>query len=223
MLDWFVEPLGLTFADLAERGFVAREPVYRKHELGRLRSDGQPGFATPSGKVQLVAPAMADLGVDPLPRYREPPESPSESTRPGGDVPSGADDRSPAARLLPHAVLPGALAAGAGARASAGDPPGDRRRTGHRRRRLGVRREPAGPLPSAGSPGARASIRGWSMPTTLGGARSCPGAEPLLFDSWRPNINLLVNHEGPHDPAFGSTQMRGLLCRVYPAGEGSGD
>jgi thiosulfate reductase/polysulfide reductase chain A len=29
------------------------------------------------------------------------------------------------------------------------------------------------------------------------------------------NILGTPHHAGPHDPAFGSTQMRGLLCRVY--------
>ena len=47
------------------------------------------------------------------------------------------------------------------------------------------------------------------------------GADPALSDPWRPNINLLVSGDPPYDQAFGSTQMRGLLCRVYPADEES--
>ena len=47
------------------------------------------------------------------------------------------------------------------------------------------------------------------------------GGDPAALDEWRPNVNLLVSSDPPYDPAFGSTQMRGLLCRVYPAADQS--
>ena len=49
---------------------------YGKHEKGLLRPDGQPGFATPSGKVELYSARLQGLGYDPLPAYQEPAESP---------------------------------------------------------------------------------------------------------------------------------------------------
>jgi len=49
---------------------------YRKHEKGLLRSDGKPGFNTPSGKVELVSSMLQKYGYDGLPVYVEPREGP---------------------------------------------------------------------------------------------------------------------------------------------------
>jgi anaerobic selenocysteine-containing dehydrogenase len=49
---------------------------YRKHEKGLLRSDGEPGFDTPSGKMELVSSMLQKYGYDGLPVYVEPTESP---------------------------------------------------------------------------------------------------------------------------------------------------
>jgi anaerobic selenocysteine-containing dehydrogenase len=50
--------------------------VYRKWERGLLRKDGQPGFETPSGKLEITSNLLAAYGYDPLPIYREPAEGP---------------------------------------------------------------------------------------------------------------------------------------------------
>jgi len=49
---------------------------YRKYEKGLLRSDGKPGFNTPSGKVELVSSMLQKYGYDGLPVYVEPIEGP---------------------------------------------------------------------------------------------------------------------------------------------------
>ena len=49
---------------------------HRKYEKGLLREDGQPGFATPSGKVEIASSLLAKHGYDPLPIYTEPSEGP---------------------------------------------------------------------------------------------------------------------------------------------------
>jgi anaerobic selenocysteine-containing dehydrogenase len=49
---------------------------YRRHEKGLLRSDGKPGFNTPSGKVELVSTMLQKYGYDGLPAYVEPTEGP---------------------------------------------------------------------------------------------------------------------------------------------------
>jgi hypothetical protein len=41
-----------------------------------------------------------------------------------------------------------------------------------------------------------------------------PGPEHGAFES---NANVLVDPQGPTDPATGTTELRGLLCRVYKA------
>ena len=40
------------------------------------RPDGQPGFMTPSGRIEFFSPVMQHFGYEPLPVYHEPKESP---------------------------------------------------------------------------------------------------------------------------------------------------
>jgi anaerobic selenocysteine-containing dehydrogenase len=49
---------------------------YRKWEKGLLRADGQPGFETPSGKVEIASSILAEHGYASLPVYTEPGEGP---------------------------------------------------------------------------------------------------------------------------------------------------
>lgn len=48
----------------------------KKYETGGLRKDGEPGFNTPSGKVELVSAMLKADGYDGLPVYNEPLASP---------------------------------------------------------------------------------------------------------------------------------------------------
>jgi anaerobic selenocysteine-containing dehydrogenase len=52
---------------------------YRKYEKGLLRPDGQPGFNTPSGRIELYNTAFMLWGYDPLPYFEEPSCSPYSS------------------------------------------------------------------------------------------------------------------------------------------------
>ena len=56
--------------------FDAGKQEYRKYASGRLRKGGQPGFDTPSGKIELVSSILEKYGYDGLPRYVEPTEGP---------------------------------------------------------------------------------------------------------------------------------------------------
>ncbi|MBW2066757.1 MAG: molybdopterin-dependent oxidoreductase [Deltaproteobacteria bacterium] len=71
-----LQPLGITFEKLREKGWIYAPFHYRKHENGLLRPDGEPGFNTPTGKVELYCTSLKKAGLDPLPYYEEPPESP---------------------------------------------------------------------------------------------------------------------------------------------------
>ena len=42
--------------------------------------------------------------------------------------------------------------------------------------------------------------------------------EPALdYGIWKSNANLLTDYQPPYDPAMGTYQLRGLLCRVTAA------
>ena len=70
MFDKVLGPTGLTFEQLLNRRERWSFPSakYRKYEKN--------GFATFSGKVELVPSLFRKIGIDPLPRYEEPPRSP---------------------------------------------------------------------------------------------------------------------------------------------------
>ncbi len=53
-----------------------RKVYYKKYETGKLRPDGQPGFLTPTGRVELWSTMYNNNGMDPLPYYYEPDQSP---------------------------------------------------------------------------------------------------------------------------------------------------
>lgn len=61
--------------------------VYRKYEKGSLRRDGQPGFETPSGKVEIKSSILEGHGYPGLPVYTEPTEGPLASPDIAKDFP----------------------------------------------------------------------------------------------------------------------------------------
>ncbi len=70
--DYRLEPLGITFKELVKKGkIITKESEYKKYE--------KTGFGTPTGKIELYSTVMENLGYDPLPYYKEPPESPTRT------------------------------------------------------------------------------------------------------------------------------------------------
>jgi anaerobic selenocysteine-containing dehydrogenase len=70
-------PVGLQHLREHPEGIGFQEPkTYRKYETGQLRADGQPGFETPTRKVEILSTMLAAYGYEPLPKYTEPVEGP---------------------------------------------------------------------------------------------------------------------------------------------------
>ncbi|MDR0514589.1 MAG: molybdopterin-dependent oxidoreductase [Coriobacteriaceae bacterium] len=72
--------LGVTVADLKAQpegieipGGVTGD---RKYAEGKLRKDGQPGFNTQSGKVELSSEVLKGFGFEGIPRFEEPVQNP---------------------------------------------------------------------------------------------------------------------------------------------------
>lgn len=91
LLDHVLRGSGFTAADVRRAGGAAAGPTvmmqYKKWEKGLLRPDGRPGFATPSGKLEIASSLLMDHGYDGLPVYTEPKESPRRSGGRGGRYP----------------------------------------------------------------------------------------------------------------------------------------
>jgi anaerobic selenocysteine-containing dehydrogenase len=91
--------------------FDAGRQEYRKYAKGLLRKGGEPGFDTPSGKVELASSLLKKYGYDALPVYVEPIEGPLGSPELYGKYPlvfnSGA--RIQSAFRSQHLNIPGLL------------------------------------------------------------------------------------------------------------------
>ena len=80
LIDDHLKPSGYTFDELKDGHWRFPEKdtptrPYRRYEKGLLRPDGQPGFRTPTGKLELYSTSFKEFDMDPLPFYTEPPES----------------------------------------------------------------------------------------------------------------------------------------------------
>lgn len=78
--DFFTQQLqpelGVDFEGLSELGVYQPKYTYKKYEKGLLRGDGEPGFNTVTGMVELTSTLFEAWGDDALPYYKEPPYSP---------------------------------------------------------------------------------------------------------------------------------------------------
>lgn len=79
ILDEILKPSGFTYETLRENGPAYPEFTYRKYEKGLMRKDGQPGFETPTGRIELSSTIFEASGLDPLPNFKEPALSPVSS------------------------------------------------------------------------------------------------------------------------------------------------
>ena len=70
-LESLLSETGLNFDQFCERGILAGEMIYYKYK--------QRGFATPSGKFEIYSSIADQMGLEPLPTYREPQLSPVSS------------------------------------------------------------------------------------------------------------------------------------------------
>jgi anaerobic selenocysteine-containing dehydrogenase len=72
LFTYLLEPSGITLEQLEQNPAGV---LY--HPLDRQRKYEQEGLDTPSGKVELFSPVMAEHGYDPLPTFTQPAENPS--------------------------------------------------------------------------------------------------------------------------------------------------
>ena len=80
MVELALRDTGITYDELAAspNGIELPQPEqrYRKYETGELRADGEPGFNTPTGKLEITSEWFRSYGYEPLPVYTEPTEGP---------------------------------------------------------------------------------------------------------------------------------------------------
>ena len=77
----------LPFRELRDKVVVMSEEPYYKYKIGKLRPDGQPGFPTTTGRVELYSLMYQNWGEDPLPYYEPPVYSPGALPELGREYP----------------------------------------------------------------------------------------------------------------------------------------
>lgn len=74
-----LKPTGMSFEEL-QKVAPAYQPIeYYRYEKGMLRPDGQPGFNTPTGRIELWSNFYSRAGLDPLPFFEEPEPGPGST------------------------------------------------------------------------------------------------------------------------------------------------
>lgn len=203
--DWMVSGMGMSFREFQEKGYVVVPPKYEKHEAC--------GFDTPTGKVELYSTLFEKHGLDPMPEYQEPPESPFSTPELARDYPlilisggrhiayfhsegrqiSALRKLSPEPEIEIHPETARALGLEESDWIWIETPRNKDERTSFRVR-----------LTEGIDPRVVHVPHGWWFPEK-------PGPEHGCFDA---NINVVLTADAPRDPVCGSVPTRGTLCRV---------
>ncbi|MDR0500327.1 MAG: molybdopterin-dependent oxidoreductase [Coriobacteriales bacterium] len=71
-----MKEVGMSFEETREENWIYPEFHYEKFRKGEQRPDGQLGFNTPTGRIELYSTLFGQWGQKPVPHYAEPPYSP---------------------------------------------------------------------------------------------------------------------------------------------------
>ena len=216
MFSACIEPLGITWEQLRDMGWVYEELEYRKYEKGKMRKDGKNGFNTPTGKVELYSTEFEKVGLDPLPYYEEPPESPVSTPELAKDYPlvltTGARfigffhsehrqvktirqfNPNPIVEIHPDTAK------------KYGVKDGD---WVYIENQHGRCKQVARLTPNI-HPDVVNAQHGWWFPEET-------GSEPNLFGAWESNVNLLLPSGWTGKSGLGYP-FKSMICRVYPVG-----
>jgi len=206
--DYILEPAGLTWEKAKEMPYIRGETEYRKYE--------RKGFSTPTRKVELYSTIFEEWGYDPLPRYREIPESPVSKPEMAKEYPYilTAGARCPVFFHSEHRMIPWL-------REIYPDPiveihPQTAEKHGIKEGDWIFIESPRGrikqraKLTTGIDPRIVAAQHGWWFPEVK-----------TPDHGWdKSNINILTDNDpAGYDGAMGSTNLRVLLCKIYLAEE----
>ena len=211
-LNWMLKYQGITFDELCEKPSCC---LTFPKEYERFRTSS-PAFSTASGKVELYSQVFEAMGLDPLPVYNEPPESPIRTPdlfrefpfiythyRIHGFMHSEGRQIRRQRQLAPEPYL---------------------EMNDERAAKLGIADGDWVTLETPRSAGKasiyfKARLVKNMHPDVVAGPHAWwfpekPAPEHGCFDS---NINALLSLDPPYDPVVGVPQCRAVLCRVVKA------
>ncbi len=204
IINFRLSELGITFESLKKKQSVFPEPLYYKYKCRKG------GFRTPSGKVELYSKSLKRMGYDPLPIYREPPESPVSTKDTFQSYPyvltTGSrrkeffhSDNRQIKTLRKRRPCPLAEI------------------NIHDAENNGIRHDD---MVRISSPRGSITMRAWVTKRITRGVVSIdhgwwfPEKADTDFGLWESNANVLTSDAPPYDPAMGTYQLRALLCSI---------
>ena len=207
VLNKQLEPSGISFSELTEKGYVYKPVQYRKYETNGY------GFATASGKVELSCSYAELLGYDPLPYFQEPPESPYSQPElakkfpfvlsTGGRIQQYFNSEyrgiSSLRKQHPWPLVEISHETAKKLSIQSGDWVWIESPRGRIKQKAKLTNQ---------DPRVVNVSYGWWYP-------EMPGPEHGV---WESNANVLTNDEPPHCPAIGTYQLNALLCNIYKVG-----
>jgi len=208
VIDHILAPSGVTFEELQQKGFVSFLPMrYKKYE--------EQGFSTPSGKFEIYSQALEQMGYDPLPHYKEPPESPVSTPElakeypliltTGGRIPCFFHSEFRQIKKLRRQCPDPVVEIHPKTAQRYGIREGDWVWIESKRGRIKQKAK----LTTGIDPRVVHAQHGWWFPEDK-------RPEPSLHGVWESNVNVLTSGE-EKDEAMGSSPLRGLLCKIYKA------
>jgi anaerobic selenocysteine-containing dehydrogenase len=218
LFDDILRKSGMTFKELQKKGWALPpdgnpSAPYHRHERGLLRKDRQPGFETPSGKVELYSVLREEWKLEPLPHYEEPPFTPISRPDLAKEYPLilSTGRRSFAFFNAEHRMIPWLREL---------DPDPTVEIHPDTATTLSIkdgdwvwienwlgRQQFKAKLTLAVLPQMVMAAHGWWFPEE-------EGAEPSLFGAWKSNINQLIPMGFQGKDGLGAP-IKNLLCRVY--------
>jgi anaerobic selenocysteine-containing dehydrogenase len=216
-----LKPCGFTFDEIAAKGSWVMPPMpidspaapYYRYERGLLRKDGKPGFETPTGKVELYSKKYEEWGLDPLPYFEEPPESPVSTPELWKEYPLifMAGRRSPVFMHSEHRMIPWLreidpdpiVEIHPSTAKELGIIDGEWVRIENKRGQIKAKAK----VTPITHPKVVTMCHGWWLPETDGKA-------PNLFSTWEHNVNNLVPMGTQGRSGYGGATYRNGLCRV---------
>jgi anaerobic selenocysteine-containing dehydrogenase len=213
MFSEMIKSTGMTFEELRDKGFAYDTFEYKKYEKGLLRPNNKAGFNTTTGKVELYSKILEKCGLDPLPYFEEPPESPvstpeiekeyplilTTGARTMGFFHSEHRQISLLRQMNPDPITE--IHPDTAKKLGIGD--GD---WIYIESRYGRCKQKA-KLTESIHQRVVNSQHGWWFPEK-------PGAEPSLYGVWESNINLLLPSGWTGKSGFGYP-FKSQMCRVY--------
>ncbi len=203
------------FDELRKMGVYQGGYTYQKHAKGMLRGDEQPGFNTPSGKIELSSLLFPVWGEDPLPYYHEPYFSPLSHPELAEEYPLilTTGGRKYTSFHSEHRQIDTLREIDPVAKVTIN--PIDAEKYGIAN----------GDWVTIENWLGKCQMKAWVTDVILPGVVHCEhgwwypeqeGAEPNLFGVWKSNVNMLLPHFCVNPLGFGSIYKE-MMCKIYKA------